>query len=219
MKAAVFGLFICLALVIAPIAAPAALAKTKPAPVSDKTLDSRITARMHHDAVLKKYDVDVAVDNGVAKLTGTVPTEAARKKAGRLATMHGISHVDNQLVVDAHVAKKTPTGTSGTIGEKTKEAGEKTKDAAGKVAEKTKEGVSKSGEVITDSWITTRVKSKFLDESVLKGSDVHVTTTDHVVTLTGTVPTEAGRARAVEQAKEVEGVHRVVDKLVIGPKK
>src|SRR5437867_1621826 len=94
-----------------------------------------------------------------------------------------------------------------------------TNDAAGKVTEKTKEGVSKTGEVITDSWITTRVKSKFLDESVLKGSDIHVETNDHVVTLTGTVPTQAGRARAVEQTKEVEGVHKVVDKLTVGRKK
>jgi osmotically-inducible protein OsmY len=29
----------------------------------------------------------------------------------------------------------------------------------------------------------------------------------------------AGRARAVEQAREVEGVHRVIDQLTIGPKK
>ena len=40
-----------------------------------------------------------------------------------------------------------------------------------------------------------------------------------VVTLTGTVPTQAGRARAVEQTKEVEGVHKVVDKLTVGRKK
>jgi osmotically-inducible protein OsmY len=40
-----------------------------------------------------------------------------------------------------------------------------------------------------------------------------------VVTLKGTVMSAAGRARAVEQAREVEGVHRVIDQLVIGPKR
>jgi osmotically-inducible protein OsmY len=40
-----------------------------------------------------------------------------------------------------------------------------------------------------------------------------------VVTLKGTVPSAAAKARAIEQAKEVEGVHRVVDQLTIGPKK
>jgi hyperosmotically inducible periplasmic protein len=203
-----------------PMGAPAAFAKdAKTAPKSDKALDSRIEYRIHHDASLKRYKIDVTVDKGVATLSGTVPTDAAREKAARLANVSGVSRVDNQIVVDKNAAHTTTTGTAGKVEQKTKEGAEKTKDAAGKVAEKTKEGVSKTGEVITDGWITTRVKSKFLDEGVLKGSDIHVETNDHVVTLTGTVPTAAGRARAVEQAKEVEGVHRVVDKMTIGPKK
>ena len=57
--------------------------------------------------------------------------------------------------------------------------------------------------MITDGWITTRVKSKFVGEELLKG----------------TVLSAAARARAIEQAKEVEGVHRVVDQLTIGPKR
>jgi len=96
---------------------------------------------------------------------------------------------------------------------------DKTKEGAGKVVDKTKEGLSKTGEVITDSWITTRVKSKFVGEDLLKGSDISVETTDHVVTLKGTVTSAAGRARAIKEAKEVEGVHRVVSRLTIGPKK
>jgi osmotically-inducible protein OsmY len=39
------------------------------------------------------------------------------------------------------------------------------------------------------------------------------------VTLTGTVMSPAGRAKAVALAKEVEGVKRVNDRLTIGPKK
>ena len=73
--------------------------------------------------------------------------------------------------------------------------------------------------MITDGWITTRVKSKFVGEDLLKDSDISVDTNNHIVTLTGTVMTAAGRARAVAQAKEVEGVHQVVDRLTIGPKK
>src|SRR5712664_2709923 len=90
---------------------------------------------------------------------------------------------------------------------------------AEKVVDKTKEGLSKTGEVITDPWITTRVKSKFVGEDLLKGSDISVETTDHVVTLKGTVTSAAGRARAVKEAREVEGVHRVVNRLTIGSKK
>src|SRR5262245_2692652 len=100
-----------------------------------------------------------------------------------------------------------------------KKAGSKTKKAVKKAGEETKEGLSKTGEVITDGWITTHVKAKFVGEDLLKGSDIDVDTNDHVVTLKGTVPSAAARARAVEQAKEVEGVHKVVSHLTIGPKK
>ena len=157
----------------------------------------------------------MSVTNGVATLTGTVATEADRRKATQLATMPGIARVDNQLVVDV----AAPTGTAGTMKSDAKKVGEKTKEGAEVVADKTKEGLSKTGEVITDSWITTRVHSKFVDEDLLKGSDINVDTKDHVVTLKGTVMSAAARARAVEQAKEVEGVHRVIDQLDIGPKK
>src|SRR5437588_5611747 len=64
---------------------------------------------------------------------------------------------------------------------------DKTKKSADKVVDKTKEGLSKTGEVITDAWITTRVKSKFVGEDLLKGSDIDVDTNDHMVTLKGTV--------------------------------
>jgi len=206
---------VCLA---ALFAASVAIAQPAGAQTTDKKLDSQIETRIHKDASLKKYDIGVSVDAGVATLTGTVATEAERTRATQLATMRGVARVDNKILVDMAAAGH-PKGTTGKVIDKTKEAGEKTKDVAGKAADKTKEGLSKTGEVITDGWITTRVKSKFLDEGLLKGSDINVDTDNHVVTLRGTVMSAAARARAVEQAKEVEGVHKVVDLLTIGPKK
>ena len=41
----------------------------------------------------------------------------------------------------------------------------------------------------------------------------------HVVTLKGTVTNAAGRRKATSIAKRTEGVHRVVNRLTIGPKK
>jgi osmotically-inducible protein OsmY len=199
------------------------------AAASDKQLDSRIEQRIHKDPSLKKHNIDISVDAGVVTLTGTVATEAESARAKQLATVAGVKRVDNKIIVDLASAQKS-TGTAGTIKEKTKEGAEKTKEGAekvaektkegaGKVADKTKEGLSKTGEVITDGWITTRVHSKFVGEDLLKDSDINVDTNDHVVTLKGTVMSAAGRARAVSQVKEVEGVHKVVDLLTIGPKK
>jgi osmotically-inducible protein OsmY len=250
-----------------PVAATAQQAATKP---SDQTLTDRIEKRMKGDSILKKFDIDVSVSDGVATLTGTVATEDQRSRASYDATISGITRVDNQIVIDpaaakrstasrledktrdaigktknaaskvadkakegaekvgeesregaGTVAEKTKEG-AGTVAEKTKEGAgtvaEKTKEGAGTVVEKTKEGVSKSGEVITDGWIKGRVHTGFIGEGLLKGSDISVDTSNHVVTLTGTVTTAAARTRAVDIAKKVEGVHQVVDRLTIVPK-
>jgi osmotically-inducible protein OsmY len=84
---------------------------------------------------------------------------------------------------------------------------------------KTKDGLSKTGEVMTDGWITTRVNSRFVNEDLLKGSNINVDTDKHVVTLQGTVTTAAGKSKAGAVAKGTEGVRRVVNRLTIGPKK
>ncbi|MGH9140511.1 MAG: BON domain-containing protein [Vicinamibacterales bacterium] len=214
MKAAIGSAFVAAALVVGAAPARAAVPQTPAVASADHNLDERIEKRID-GSMLKKYDVKVSVTNGIATLTGTVPTEADRRKATQLATIPGITRVENQLVVDLAATK----GTTGTMKSTVKEGAEKTKEGAAKVADKTKDGVSKTGEVITDGWITTRVHSKFVGEDLLKDSDINVDTKDHVVTLSGTVMSAAGRARAVAQAKDVEGVHQVIDRLTIGPKR
>jgi osmotically-inducible protein OsmY len=213
MNAAFGSVIVAAALISVPATTRAAIPQSTAS--ADHNLDERIEKRLREDAVLKKYDIKVSVTNGVATLTGTVPTEADRRKATQLATTTGISRVENQLIVDLSAPA---TGTSG-VKSTAKAGAEKTKEGVEKVGEKTKEGVSKTGEVITDAWITSRVHSKYIGEDLLKDSDINVDTKDHVVTLKGTVMTAAGRARAVEQAKEVEGVKHVIDELTIGPKK
>lgn len=115
------------------------------------------------------------------------------------------------------------TGSAQTVAEKTKEGAQKTKDAVVKdtkiAIEKTRDGLSKTGEVMTDGWITSRVHERFVGEDLLKNSDISVDTSKHVVTLTGTVTGRAGRARAASVAKHTEGVHRVVNRLTVGPKR
>ena len=117
-----------------------------------------------------------------------------------------------------------------TIGDKTKEVAvvtaDKTKEIAVKTADKTediaravgsgtKDVLSATGEVITDTWITARVSAKFVDEALLKGSDINVDTAEHTVTLKGTVKSDAGKARAAAIAGGTEGVKHVVNQLVV----
>ena len=62
-----------------------------------------------------------------------------------------------------------------------------------------------------------KIHSLFVPEDALDGSNIDVDTVKGVVTLSGTVATEAGRARALAIAKSTDGAKSVVDKLRIGP--
>lgn len=95
------------------------------------------------------------------------------------------------------------------------EAIDATRVGADKFAEKTKEVASATGAAVTDGWITTKVKAKIADETVLHGNDITVATTDHVVTLSGAAPSGTARTRAVEIAAGTEGVARVVNQLIV----
>lgn len=156
---------------------------------TDKTLQDRIDYRMETSPMLKKYNIHVKVDASVAWLSGDVATETQKVEATRLAKIDGVSKVQNDLKVSPN--------------------------ADVSVADRIKKGLNKTGEAITDSWITTKVHWFFMGEDLLKGSDINVDTADHVVTLKGTVASTAGRARAVQLAKETDGVKRVVDQLTI----
>jgi len=84
-----------------------------------------------------------------------------------------------------------------------------------KAAQQAKETAQKSGNAVKDSWVTMKVHSQFVPEDTLEGSDIDVDTKAGVVTLTGTVVTAAGRARAVAIAKATDGVTSVNDRLRI----
>ncbi len=64
-------------------------------------------------------------------------------------------------------------------------------------------------EVISDSWITSKVKSVFLSNTNIGGLDIKVETVDGVVALSGVVPTTAERDLAIAKAKEIKGVKGV----------
>lgn len=112
----------------------------------------------------------------------------------------------------------------------TKAATDKTAEAAQKTADKTSEAVNKAadkvtdtakgaatvtGNAVTDAWITTKLKAKFGDETVLKGSDIAIKTSAHVVTLTGTVGSELAKERAGQIALGTPGVVDLVNQLSI----
>ncbi len=105
------------------------------------------------------------------------------------------------------------------VGEKTADAARATGTAGKKAGVKTKDAAEDVGGNVTDGWITTKLKADFVNEDLLKGSSINADTNNHIVTLKGTVASEAGRDRAVQIAKTTKGVSRVVDQLTIAPAK
>jgi osmotically-inducible protein OsmY len=69
----------------------------------------------------------------------------------------------------------------------------------------------------TDTGITTAVKAKMAGDDTVKASEINVDTHNHVVTLNGTVRSQAEKERAVTIARDTKGVTSVVDDLTVGP--
>jgi osmotically-inducible protein OsmY len=72
-----------------------------------------------------------------------------------------------------------------------------------------------AGEYLDNSIITTRVKKAIFDEPSLKSSEIKVETFKGVVQLSGFVSSQNDIDRAVEVAREVEGVKSVKNGMEI----
>lgn len=70
---------------------------------------------------------------------------------------------------------------------------------------------------IKDGWLVMKIHSEFVDEDLLSGSNIDVDVKNGMVTLQGTVSSEAARARAIQAAKNNDGVKGVTDQLRIAP--
>ena len=68
---------------------------------------------------------------------------------------------------------------------------------------------------LTDAKITTVITTRFLFDSEVGGTDIDVDTDNGIVTLNGSVESEAEKQLAVKIAKNAEDVRDVVDKLAI----
>lgn len=90
------------------------------------------------------------------------------------------------------------------------------REAGAAVGEKAAQAANKAGELLTDGALTAKIKSKMaLDDSV-QARLIDVTTRDHVVTLSGTVRSVPEHDRALQLAKETDGVTQVIDRMKVG---
>jgi osmotically-inducible protein OsmY len=74
---------------------------------------------------------------------------------------------------------------------------------------------SSTGEYVTDSWITTKVKTSLVEDPLVKATEVNVETYKGVVQLSGFVSSDAARRQAVVVAQGVKGVTSVKNDMRI----
>jgi osmotically-inducible protein OsmY len=66
-----------------------------------------------------------------------------------------------------------------------------------------------TGQYIDDSAITAKIKAKFVGDSVIKSSQIHVATSNGVVELSGFVDNRIQKDRAEKIAETTDGVRDV----------
>ena len=117
-----------------------------------------------------------------------------------------IGHHENGVTLERPVGT---TGTNPTIDTS------RARETGAAIGEKVAVGANQAEHALEDGALTAKIKSKMaLDDSV-KALDINVDTSSGVVTLKGTVHSEAERTRAVQLARETNGVRSVNEHLVI----
>lgn len=79
----------------------------------------------------------------------------------------------------------------------------------------TASGSTTLGQKVDDAAVTAAVKSKLLADSLVGGLKIDVDTRDGVVSLNGSVKSQAEKDQAVRLARETNGVKDVQDNLVV----
>jgi osmotically-inducible protein OsmY len=134
---------------------------------------------------LNPFSIDVDVENGSAKLSGSVETDVERDLAEQLALgIDGVKKVDNQLKVDSKLEPQ----------------------AAGK---------SSLAQRFDDATLVATVKSKLLWNSNTEGLDIDVEAQNGEVTLSGNAQTATAKELAGRLAGNTKGVREVHNNLSI----
>ncbi|HEV8337547.1 MAG TPA: BON domain-containing protein [Candidatus Polarisedimenticolia bacterium] len=170
-----------------PLIALVALIFVAVACTSDAGVTTKIKAKMATDDNVKAYQIDVATQNGVVTLTGNIDSQEAKNRALEIARdTKGVTSVVDMISVKTAAAEGNAPSPERSLGEH-----------------------------IDDAGITLKVKSRLLEDPDVKGLQIDVDTREGVVFLTGKVRSEAEKEKAINLAKQTEGVRDVQANLSI----
>jgi hyperosmotically inducible periplasmic protein len=159
---------------------------------SDVGVTTAVKSKLAADDTVKAYRIDVDTKDRVVTLKGEVDTPAAKSRAVELArATEGVRDV-----VDALALAPAAAPTTG-VDDRARDAGRET------------------GGMMGDAGITAAVKTKMLADTTVGGLKIDVDTKDGVVVLIGNVGSAAEKRRALEIARETDGVKSVKDQLKV----
>lgn len=95
--------------------------------------------------------------------------------------------------------------------------GQQMEQGAQQMGQGAEQAATQAGQAVTDSAITTKIKGQLAADQGLSGFDIHVETNNGVVTLSGTVDTQAQRDNAEKIARTTDGVKGVTDNIKVAP--
>lgn len=159
--------------------APTARSDSVGAAISDSAITTKVKANYLGDDRLKGSHIKVTTTNGVVTLTGSATGSASKAAAEDIA-----KNVDGVKSVDDELTGGSSNGSM-------------------------HKAVASTARVGSDSWITTKVKSEIMADSVSKGFKVSVKTVNGVVVLSGVLPNDDAVAHVKDLAEKVEGVKSV----------
>jgi hyperosmotically inducible protein len=149
-----------------------------------------VKSQLAADDLVTARNINVDTQDRVVTLTGEVRTTQEEAQALQIArNTNGVANVVDQLSVVPEPGAAPTTGTERPPGE--------------------------TGSVTGDPGVTAAVKSKLLADPDVSGLRIEVDTREGVVTLTGSVSTQAQKTEAIRIARETDNVKNVVDRLKI----
>lgn len=89
------------------------------------------------------------------------------------------------------------------------------KGAGKEVAQVVAGGADHAKGLLSDAGLTAKIKSKMALDDTISARRLDVDTRGTVVTVSGTVDTDAQRERALQLARETDGVTSVVDRIEV----
>ena len=154
---------------------------------TDVGITTKVKAKLIADRTVRDSAIEVSTDKGVVTLTGNIDSEESKERALSLAReTTGVVEVRDMIAVRRASGNAESPDANRTL-----------------------------GVTIDDAGITMRVKSRLLEDPLVKGLAIDVDTRAGVVYLTGNVRTAQEKEQAIKLARETQGVADVQANLEI----